>query len=96
MKYTSSIDSGRHDGKGHNGGLRAFSLDRLASIFAQIASTGGVEKLGGGARAAIALGRTIILICLPHPHPHPPPTLITTITPTLPSVNLTDQNVYLC
>ena len=31
-------------------------MDRLASIFAQIASTGGVEKLGGGVKAAIALG----------------------------------------
>lgn len=62
-----------HDGAGSNGGgggvgagggrqghvgLRVFSLDRLASIFAQIASTGGVEKLGGGARAAIALGHS--------------------------------------
>jgi membrane protein involved in colicin uptake len=35
---------------------RSFTMDRLASIFAQIASTGGVEKLGGGAKAAIALG----------------------------------------
>ena len=37
---------------------RSFTVDRLASIFAQIASTGGVEKLGGGARAAIALGHS--------------------------------------
>lgn len=35
-----------------------FSLDRLASIFAMIASTGGVEKLSGGSRAAVALGNS--------------------------------------
>ena len=40
---------------------RAFTMDRLASIFAQIASTGGVEKLGGGAKAAIALGHKAAL-----------------------------------
>lgn len=40
---------------------RSFTLDRLASIFAQIASTGGVEKLGGGAKAAIALGHRAAL-----------------------------------
>jgi hypothetical protein len=39
-----------------NSGSRTFKMDRLTSIFAQIASTGGVEKLGGGARAARALG----------------------------------------
>lgn len=36
--------------------FQTFTLDRLASIFGQIASTGGVEMLGGGASAAIALG----------------------------------------
>ena len=40
---------------------RSFTLDRLASIFAQIASTGGVERLGGGAKAAIALGHKAAL-----------------------------------
>ena len=40
---------------------RSFTMDRLASIFAQIASTGGVEKLGGGAKAAIALGHKAAL-----------------------------------
>ena len=35
---------------------RTFTLDRLVSIFGQISSTGGVENLAGGARAAIALG----------------------------------------
>ena len=36
---------------------RSFTMDRLASIFAQIASTGGMEMLGGGEKAAIALGQ---------------------------------------
>jgi hypothetical protein len=35
---------------------RYFNLDRLLAIYAHIASSGGVEKLGGGARAAIAMG----------------------------------------
>jgi Origin recognition complex (ORC) subunit 5 C-terminus len=44
--------------KGGNAGsgLRVFSLDRLFGIFAQLASTGGVEKLWGGARAASTMG----------------------------------------
>jgi hypothetical protein len=35
---------------------RSFNLDRLLAIYAHIAGTCGVEKLGGGARAAIAMG----------------------------------------
>jgi hypothetical protein len=43
---------------GGGSGPRPFSLDRLTSIFAQIASTGDVARLGGGARAALAFGRS--------------------------------------
>lgn len=37
---------------------RTFTLDRLLSIFAQVACVGGISSLGGGERAAIALGRS--------------------------------------
>ena len=37
---------------------RSFTLDRLLSIFAQIVCLGGISSLGGGERAALALGRT--------------------------------------
>jgi hypothetical protein len=33
-----------------------FTLERLTSIFAQIASTGDAARMGGGARAAAAFG----------------------------------------
>jgi hypothetical protein len=36
---------------------RSFTLDRLLSIFAQICCIGGISSLGGGERAALALGR---------------------------------------
>ena len=35
---------------------RCFSMDRMTSIFAQLATAGGLEHLGGGTRAAMALG----------------------------------------
>jgi len=37
---------------------RSFTLDRLLSIFAQIVCYGGISSLGGGERAALALGRS--------------------------------------
>jgi len=41
-----------------NSASRSFTLDRLVSIFAQIVCRGGISSLGGGDRAALALGRS--------------------------------------
>ena len=41
-----------------NSASRSFTLDRLVSIFAQIVCRGGISSLGGGGRAALALGRS--------------------------------------
>lgn len=41
---------------------RIFTLERLFTIFAQIACVGGIDQLGGGQRAALALGRPLGLV----------------------------------